>query len=73
MPAYRVLRGVCVGPERHLAPGQEAQIVDEHLAQYLVSIGAVERMPDPPAPEEPAADPHHAAAPATKKTAGKKE
>lgn len=45
----RALRGVCIGVERHLALGAEADL-DAATVQFLVSIGAVERVPDPPPP-----------------------
>jgi hypothetical protein len=41
----RALRGVCVGVERHLQPG-DTDDLDAAQVQFLVSIGAVERMPD---------------------------
>lgn len=47
--AYRALRGVCIGPGRILAPGETAEL-DVATAQFLTSIGAVERVPDEPAP-----------------------
>lgn len=53
----RAIRGVCVGPERHLAPGQVADL-DDATARYLKSIGAVEDAPPPPVkPTKPAATP----------------
>jgi hypothetical protein len=53
----RAIRGVCVGPERHLAPGQVADL-DDATARYLKNIGAVEDAPLPavaPKPSKPAA------------------
>lgn len=44
------LRGVCVGPERHLAAGEEADL-DKSTADYLVSIKAVEKIDQLPTPE----------------------
>lgn len=48
----RALRGVCVGVERHLVADDLADL-DEPLAQYLASIGAVEIVPDAPAKADP--------------------
>lgn len=50
----RALRGVCVGPGRDLAPLDEVD-VDAQTAQYLVSIGAVERVEEPKPAAAPAA------------------
>jgi len=52
------IRGVCIGPEAHLAPGEEAD-VDKATANYLASIGAVALEPEPDpsvAPEAPLAE-----------------
>jgi hypothetical protein len=50
----RALRGVCVGPARHLLPGEVADL-DSATVQFLVSISAVEVVAEPvPAPEPPA-------------------
>jgi len=50
----RALRGVCIGVEKHLAPGDEADM-DAATVQFLASIGAVARVIDaPPAEFEPA-------------------
>ena len=43
----RALRGVCVGPERHLAAGERAD-VDDATAKFLIGIGAVEKSSDDP-------------------------
>lgn len=43
----RALRGVCIGVEQHLKPLDVAE-VDASTAQFLVSIGAVERFPEAP-------------------------
>jgi hypothetical protein len=43
----RALRGVCVGVEQHLAAGAIADL-DAAQVPFLVSIGAVERVPDEP-------------------------
>jgi len=49
----RALRGVCVGVERHLMPG-DTDDLDAAQVQFLTSIGAVERVPDDVAvPEVP--------------------
>lgn len=46
---YRALRGVCIGPGRHLAAGDVAEL-DTAASNFLVSIGAVaEYKPPPPA------------------------
>jgi hypothetical protein len=37
-------RGVCIGPGKHLLPGEAADI-DDGTARYLVSIGAVAAAP----------------------------
>jgi hypothetical protein len=53
-------RGVCIGPARHLARGEVAEI-EPALFSYLQSIGAVKAAPavdqdtvQPVAPEKPA-------------------
>ncbi len=46
----QALRGVCIGPGQHLLPGDEADI-DNGTAQFLLSIKAVEPVPEAPAPE----------------------
>ena len=54
----RALRGVCIGVEKHLAPGDEADM-DAATVQFLASIGAVARVIDAlptefePAPAKP--------------------
>jgi hypothetical protein len=45
----RALRGVCIGVERHLVPG-DVEVLEPQLASYLTSIGAVEEVVDEPAP-----------------------
>lgn len=56
----RALRGVCVGVDQHLGAGDTADL-DAAQVQFLVSIGAVEKVPDPPPaeaspqPDEPSA------------------
>jgi len=58
MPLVRAIRGVCIGVERHLKPGDVAD-VDAAQVQFLVSIGAVEKYVEPapvaPIVKEPAA------------------
>lgn len=49
----RALRGVCIGVERHLAPGEEAE-VDAGSAHFLLSIRAVEEVKASPPAAEPA-------------------
>jgi hypothetical protein len=60
---YRALRGVCIGPERHLKLGETADL-DSATGQFLISIAAVEVVKEPPPPADepqheidPAADP----------------
>lgn len=48
----RALRGVCVGVERHLVAG-DVDDLEAALVSFLVSIGAVERVPES-TPVEPA-------------------
>lgn len=55
MPTVRALRGVCVGVNRHLVPGETADVSAADVP-FLTSIGAVELVPDEPAAVEPAAD-----------------
>lgn len=43
----RALRGVCIGVERHLKPGDTADL-DAAQVQFLVSIGAVEAVKEEP-------------------------
>jgi hypothetical protein len=47
----RAVRGVCIGPGRHLAAGEVADL-DASLARWLQNIGAV--VPVPSAAAEPA-------------------
>lgn len=47
----RSLRGVCIGVDRHLKPGDSADL-DAATVQFLVSIGAVERVADAPPPAD---------------------
>jgi hypothetical protein len=48
----RALRGVCIGVDRHLAPGDTADLEAAQVT-FLVSIGAVEPLPDAPAKAKP--------------------
>lgn len=41
---YRALRGVCIGPGRNLAVGDDPAELDNATAQFLISIGAVEKV-----------------------------
>lgn len=74
----RALRGVCVGVERHLALDEVADL-DPAQVNFLVSIGAVERLPevptvnDEPAAEGGAASDASATEPTTPAKPGKKE
>jgi hypothetical protein len=60
------LRGVCIGPGKHLAPGEDAE-VDPATASFLKSIAAVEDFKEPP---QPAPESESVSAPAK---SGKKE
>lgn len=53
----RALRGVCIGPGRHLLPGDAPAEVDDKTARWLVSIGAVQAVADEPPPQQPNASP----------------
>lgn len=46
----RALRGVCIGVDRHLKPGDIAD-VDAGTLTFLVGIRAVEVVPDEPKPK----------------------
>jgi hypothetical protein len=46
MANVRALRGVCIGVNRHLAPGETAD-VDASTLTFLRSIGAVEVVAEP--------------------------
>jgi len=50
----RCLRGVCIGVERHLVPGE---ITDVDSPQFLISIGAVELVQDEPGTESDSKSP----------------
>jgi len=71
VPTFRATRGVCIGVDRHLAVGDEAEL-DGSTAQFLQSIGAVEPVPDKPATPPAAAPAATDTTPAPAK-AGKKE
>lgn len=49
----RALRGVCVGVARNLQAGDTDDLQDAALVQFLVSIGAVEVVTEPPAASPP--------------------
>lgn len=59
----RALRGVCIGPGRNLAIGEETEI-DKADVQFLVSIGAVEVVTAPVAAAAPSVPTPAAQAPA---------
>lgn len=46
----RCLRGVCIGVDRHLKPGDTADL-EPALVTYLTGIRAVEAMPAEPEPK----------------------
>ena len=48
----RALRGVCIGVNRHMLPG-DIEDLDAALVTFLSGIGAVEKLPDavPATPE----------------------
>ena len=48
----RALRGVCVGIDRNLMPGDTADL-DASTVQFLTAIGAVELVIDEPAAADP--------------------
>lgn len=52
----KALRGVCIGPGRHLAPGDQADL-DPATVQFLENIKAVERVVEKPTEATPAAEP----------------
>ena len=75
----RARRGVCIGVEKHLAVGEEAEI-DGALVTFLVGIGAVELVPAAPVPQAASLESDQAApqldltpAPASPEKAKKKE
>jgi hypothetical protein len=49
----RAIRGVCIGVDRNLKPGDTADL-EAATVSFLVSIGAVERIENEPA--QPVAD-----------------
>lgn len=53
----RALRGVCIGVGRHLVPGDTVDLPAAEVP-FLAGIGAVEQVPDDPAPKaaEPETD-----------------
>jgi hypothetical protein len=50
MPEVIALRGVCVGVDRHLVPGERAE-VDAGTAAFLIGIGAVQKAPAEATPQ----------------------
>jgi hypothetical protein len=74
METVRAIRGVCISVDRHIKPGDVAD-VDAATAQFLVGIGAVERYVAPaPVATSVVADPEPEVKPTVPvKTAGKKE
>jgi hypothetical protein len=48
-------RGVCIGVDRNLKPGDLADL-DLVTVEFLEGIGAVERVPDAPIPDAPIPD-----------------
>ena len=57
----RALRGVCIGPEHHLVPGDVVEM-DAGTFTYLSNIGAVEAVPDDRVPTTnapPEKEPEH--------------
>jgi hypothetical protein len=52
---YRALRGVCIGPGRHLSAGDVAEL-DTATSNFLVSIGAAEAYQPPPPAAVPASE-----------------
>lgn len=68
----RARRGVCIGVDRHLQAGDLADL-DAAQVQFLVSIGAVERVSDEPV-QEPTSTGSNSQEPATASAeAGKKK
>ena len=65
----RALRGVCIGVDRHLAPGDTTDL-EAAQVKFLASIGAVEEIPDEPPAADPVSETPAAAKP---KAAAKKE
>ena len=53
---FRALRGVCIGPGRHLAAGDVAEL-DTATSNFLVSIGAVVAYQPPPPAAAPVPEP----------------
>lgn len=46
-------RGVCIGVERHMKPGDIEDLGDAALVTFLTGIGAVELVPEDPPPPPP--------------------
>jgi hypothetical protein len=70
----RAIRGVCIDVGRHMSVGDVEDLAPA-LVNYLVGIGAVERVPDePPTPDLPAPEPELEPIPESKPAkAGSKE
>jgi len=49
----KALRGVCIGVEKHLKKDDIAEDLEAALVTFLVSIGAVEKIPEAPIVAEP--------------------
>lgn len=43
----KALRGVCIGVEKHLVKDEIKDDLDDAMTTFLVSIGAVEKVPEP--------------------------
>ena len=52
---FQALRGVCIGPGRHLAAGDVAEL-DSAASNFLLSIGAVAVHTPPPPAAEPVSE-----------------
>lgn len=52
----KALRGVCIGVNEHLLPGDTADL-DAAMVTYLTGIGAVAVVTEPPAKLEPEPQP----------------
>ena len=48
----KAIRGVCIGVDRHMKPG-DIEDLEGALVVFLVSIGAVEKIPEAPVVAEP--------------------
>jgi len=52
---FKALRGVCIGPGRHLAAGDIAEL-DTATSNFLLSVGAVEAYEPPPPAAAPTSE-----------------